>query len=128
MHAHEYSWREFSLAVVNVSYSLYAFGTTKEEFEMEKGLVIASDTLSRIKLVGPGDMESAFQPPGEKLKSERGRCNIKTKGSVLMSIGIWHIFAMPYVWTIATFLGLYQGAETIAQGFIVTFLLHERVN
>ena len=116
------------LAVVNVSYSLYAFGTTKEEFEMEKGLFIASDTLSRTKLADPGDIESAFQPPGEKLEGEKGRCNIKTKSRALISIGGWHIFAMPYVWTIATFLGLYQGAETIAQGFIVTFLLHERVN
>lgn len=116
------------MAALNVSYSLYAFRPTKEEFEMEKGLVIASDTLSRTKLAGQGDIESASQDSGEKSEGQKGRCNIKTKRRVLISIGIWQIFAMPYVWTIATFLGLYQGAETIAQGFIVTFLLHERVN
>lgn len=35
---------------------------------------------------------------------------------------------MPYVWVIAGFLGIYQGSETIAQGYIVTYLLRERVS
>jgi hypothetical protein len=40
---------------------------------------------------------------------------------------MWAIFAIPYVWVVSGFLGIYQGSETIAQGFIVTYLLKQRV-
>lgn len=40
---------------------------------------------------------------------------------------MWAVFAIPYVWVVSGVLGIYQGSETIAQGFIVTYLLKARV-
>ncbi len=78
MHAHGYPWREFfwislGIAALNVSYSLYAFRPTKEEFEMEKGQVIASDTLLWTNLAGRGDIENASQQSREKSEGQKGR-------------------------------------------------------
>lgn len=92
---------------------------------MEKGLAIASDTLSRAKFVGKYDIECTPQTFDEKAKEQKGMHSAHNDKSILTSIG--KIITTPYVWTIAFFLGVYQGAETIGQGFIVTFLLHERV-
>ena len=113
LRARGYSWRNFfyislGLAVISVSYSLFAFQPTESEFQIEKQLTLASQALTLAK-----EDEKAEATP---LPATREK------------IGMLQIFSMPYVWTIAVFLGVYQGAETIAQGFIVTFLLHERVS
>lgn len=94
---------------------------------MEKGLAIASDTLSRTKFVGKHDIECAPQTFDEKAEEKKGTHSADNDKIILTSIGKGKVFAMPYAWAIASFLGVYQGAETVAQGFIVTFLLHERV-
>jgi hypothetical protein len=114
------------LAVLNVLFCLYAFATTEEEFEMEKGLGIASDTLSRAKCVGKHDIE-APRTFDKEVEDEKGLHSADNDERILTSIGKKKIFAMPYVWVIASFLGVYQGAEMVAQGFIVTFLIHDRV-
>lgn len=130
---HGYPWRGFfwislGLAALNVGLSLYAFHTTEAEFEMEKSLAIASDALSRTKFAAKRDIENAIQIIDEKFEGQGGRCCAGINKRILMSIGISQIFKMPFVWAIAIFVGLYRGAETIAQGFIVTFLLYERVS
>lgn len=110
-----YSWRNFfyislGLAVFNVAYGLFAFRPTQSEFQVEKQLALASQALSATK----GD---------EKMETEPSSPTTDKKNS---KVGMLQAMAMPYVWAISVFLGVYQGAETIAQGFIVTFLLHER--
>jgi cyanate permease len=118
LRARGYTWREFfwislGLAIFNVSFSLFAFQTTREEFQIEKQLALASQALCDAMNKNKSDLET--ETP----------CSSK---SPVNGIPMSRILAMPYVWTIALFLGVYQGAETIAQGFIVTFLLHERVS
>jgi hypothetical protein len=120
-------WVSLGLAVLNVSFTLYAFATTREEFETERGLAIASDALYHAKFVGKDDIECAPRAFDEKAEEQMGTPSGNNDKRFLQSIGKWQIFTMPYVWTIASFLGVYQGAETVAQGFIVTFLLYERV-
>jgi len=74
-----------------------------------------------------GDIECAHQACEEILNCQKGMSSAKDGEGTVTPTGTSQILTMPYVWTIATFLGVYQGAETIGQGFIVTFLLHERV-
>jgi hypothetical protein len=117
LRARGYTWREFfwislGLAVCNVAFSLFAFQTTREEFQIEKQLALASRALSRATDKNRSDGETGSPGPSQGCGTD---------------VPVLRILAMPYVWTIAVFLGVYQGAETIAQGFIVTFLLHERV-
>ncbi|KAG8806984.1 hypothetical protein FRC17_004695, partial [Serendipita sp. 399] len=105
MKARGFPWRGFfwvslGLALFNVTFGLYAFKTTEEEFAIEKALALASETLS--------------QTVQNQTDLETGRPDSKSKGKA----GMGEIIRMPYVWTIAAFLGFYQGSETIAQGFI----------
>jgi len=118
LRARGYTWRGFfwislGLAITNVAFSLFAFRTTPEEFQIEKQLALASQALRDATNKNKSDVET--ETPGSS------ECPVN-------SVSVSRILAMPYVWTIALFLGVYQGAETIAQGFIVTFLLHERVS
>ncbi|KAG8851400.1 hypothetical protein FRB91_007980 [Serendipita sp. 411] len=116
MKARGFPWRGFfwvslGLALFNVLFGLYAFKTTQEEFEIEKSLALASEALSQTVARNQTDVEVG---------------GIDSASASKPKLRMSEIARMPFVWTIATVLGVYQGAETIAQGFIVTFLLHER--
>jgi len=117
LRARGYTWRDFfwislGLAILNVTFSLFAFQTTEEEFQIEKQLSLASRALNRARNEAKNDTKTTSQNVKENPEND---------------VTALRILAMPYVWTISLVLCVYQGAETIAQGFIVTFLLHERV-
>ncbi|KAG8843077.1 hypothetical protein FRB91_003610 [Serendipita sp. 411] len=124
LRAHGFRWRSFfwislSIALCNVFLGLYAFKTTDEEFTIERNLALASDALSQttkklgmMKDLQEDDYEKGLKP---------------NKSPSSGSKSVWReVMCMPHFWTVAIFLLAYQGAETVAQGFIVTFALHER--
>ncbi|KAG8764521.1 hypothetical protein FRC15_007585 [Serendipita sp. 397] len=124
LRAHGFRWRSFfwislSIALCNVFLGLYAFKTTDEEFTIERNLALASDALSQttkklgmMKDLQEDDYEKGLKP---------------NKASSSGSKSVWReVMCTPHFWTVAIFLLAYQGAETVAQGFIVTFALHER--
>jgi hypothetical protein len=128
-----YGWREFfwislGLAIFYVAYGLYAFHIPEDEFKLERQLALASKALSQAKADRKPDEEqgsSILEEAPTKI-GEHIFLHPITVGLIGL-LGMWQIFQMPLVWVVATVLGVYQGAETIAQGFIVTFLLTERV-
>ncbi|PVF98300.1 MFS general substrate transporter [Serendipita vermifera] len=111
-----YGWREFfwislALAIFYVIYGLYAFHITDDEFKLERQLALTKQVLSQAKA-------------DQRMDEEQGSCT--TDEAAPTEPTMWEILKMPLVWVVSTILCVYQGAETIAQGFIVTFLLLER--